>query len=157
LNYLVKIDTDGKLRWDRNGQYVDTSPGKWRDAGEGKGIVPVDEDEGSITAPPPTATRSDSASSSSSEEEALAAQHYQGVKKQTNLNFFQRIWKDRFTTKGLMERLLRKTVQKNTWLYVSVRVALGCPEHSHLLTVPIQDKHCEKYSYLTMLTYHDPR
>ncbi|CAG8712252.1 16575_t:CDS:2, partial [Acaulospora colombiana] len=77
LNYLVKIDPDGKLRWDHNGQYVDTSPGKWRDAGEGKGILPIDESNEPISAPPVNRTRSDSSSSSSSEEELQAAQHYQ--------------------------------------------------------------------------------
>ncbi|KAG8754118.1 hypothetical protein FRC14_005371 [Serendipita sp. 396] len=35
------------------------------------------------------------------------------------MNTLQRIWKDRFTTKGLTQRVLRKTVQKNTWIYVS--------------------------------------
>jgi hypothetical protein len=119
LNYLVRIDTDGKIRWDRNGQYVDTHPGRWRDAGEGKGIVPIDEDNTPLAPPESGRTRSDSSSSSSSEEEVQAARHYQGISKQ-NLNIFQRIWKEKFTSNGLMERLLRKTVQKNTWVYVSV-------------------------------------
>lgn len=40
LNYLVKVDKDGLLRWARNSELVDTAAGKWRDSGDCSGIVP---------------------------------------------------------------------------------------------------------------------
>lgn len=118
LNYLVKIDTDGKIRWARNDVYVDTSPNKWVDAGEGKGIFPATGKE--PVKRTRTRTNSSSSSSSSSESAEAITEHYVGVEKDPNLNPVQRFFKGTFTTTGLMERLLRKTVAKNTWLYVSV-------------------------------------
>ncbi|KIM30750.1 hypothetical protein M408DRAFT_34964, partial [Serendipita vermifera MAFF 305830] len=110
LNYLITIDSDGKIRWKHNSQYVDTTPGRWIDSGDGRGIVRADRtDEVHIR-------KRQSSVGSQSEEQT--AKHYQGVSKNPNLNVLQRIWKDRFTTKGLMERMLRKTIRKNTWLYV---------------------------------------
>jgi hypothetical protein len=114
LNYLVKIDKEGKLRWERNDQYVDTTPGMWMDSGDGKGIVKADGKDMHHVDP----KRNNSTDDLPNEEEA--AKHYHGVADDKSKNPFQRIWRDRFTTNGLMERLLRKTVGKNTWMYVSV-------------------------------------
>jgi hypothetical protein len=41
LNYIVRINVDGRLRWQRTGQLVDTSAGHWKDAGNGGGRVPL--------------------------------------------------------------------------------------------------------------------
>jgi len=78
----------------------------WVDAGEGRGIVKADGSEEVNIRP-----RVTSATSGSSFDEEQTAKHYQGAAKDPNLNAFERVWKDRFTTKGLMERLLRKTVR----------------------------------------------
>ena len=64
--------------------------------------------------------RSDSLSSSISSDSSVAsalAHHYNA--QSDGSSFFKRL-KERFTTAGMMERLLRKTVAKNTWLYTAV-------------------------------------
>ena len=125
MNYLVIIDNEGKLRWARNGQLVDTAAGRWKDAGEGKGIVPFDEPiarqslppRHSFTASPPSSPSSTSASISGDEVNAMM--HYVGIRAQSK-NPVKRILSRNFTLRGLLEKLLRKTVKRNTWIYVSV-------------------------------------
>lgn len=120
LNYLVKIDDQGKLRWARNDDLVDTSAGQWKDAGGGQGIIPEDmpnqiesnSPRGSFDSAP-----SVSANSSLSPEQEDVATHYVGDTKSKSR--VTRLIKRHFTVHGMMDRLLRKTVQKNTWIYVS--------------------------------------
>ena len=162
LNYLVKIDPDGRLRWARNEQLVDTTPKvwvvvlrsptlttllvlptpqKWKDAGDGKGIIYADGSE--PTRIDPASTKHEitneahidnqnvslqepepllsNASDNSSVSSALA-HHYNTHSKDANI--FKRL-KERFTTAGMTDRLLRMTVAKNTWLYIAVSVFLG--------------------------------
>jgi hypothetical protein len=135
LNYLVKIDDEGKLRWGRNNELVDTSAGRWKDAGGGAGIVPEDVPTGRKTedVPPPRdsfdSVPSVSADSSLSPEqlEENPVTHYMSDSKgKTRLTKFI---KRHFTVHGMMDRLLRKTVRRNTWIYVS-------------------DKNCGHLSYL---------
>lgn len=127
LNYLIKIDLDGKIRWARNDQYVDTAAGIWTDAGEGKGIIKADDQQAFRMRPKQeghtnAAVLSSSSKGQDSPDEEMVAKHYHGPSANKDLNFFQKIWKDSFTTHGIMDRLLRKTVKKNTWLYVAVSV-----------------------------------
>ena len=121
------IDNTGKLRWARNGQVVDTTAGRWKDAGNGKGIIPFDEVDPeslasrprhSFTAPSPSPRTSSSASFSGDEVNAMM--HYVGIRRQSK-NPLKRILLRNFTLRGLLEKLLRKTVKRNTWIYVSVR------------------------------------
>lgn len=84
------------------------------DSGDGKGIARADGKDTHHISP----RRNNSTDNLPDEEET--AKHYHGVADDKNKNPLQRIWRDRFTTNGLMERLLRKTVRKNTWMYVSV-------------------------------------
>ncbi|KAF7968214.1 hypothetical protein HWV62_31581, partial [Athelia sp. TMB] len=118
LNYLVKIDGEGKLRWAKNGEVVDTSAGRWKDAGGGQGIVPqedTDED-----APPPRSSFDClpvTSDPNTTEEEKTAATHYAGQSK--GKNKLVKILKRHFTLNGMMDRLLRMTVKKNTWIYIS--------------------------------------
>lgn len=116
LNYLIKVDPEGKIRWERNNEYVDTAPGKWIDAGDGQGIV---RSEGEGNEQNKQVDDKNHRGKGHDPKVAETARHYEGVTGDRSLNSFQRMWKDRFTTNGLMERLLRKTVRKNTWLYVS--------------------------------------
>jgi hypothetical protein len=125
MNYLVKIDEEGKLRWARNNEYVDTSAGQWKDAGGGQGIVPEDvpKDKGiparraSFDSMPPV-----TATSSLSPDQENAAAHYAGdTKSQSRL---ARLIKRHLTIRGWVDRLLRKTVQRNTWIYVSDKKCL---------------------------------
>ncbi|KAI0320342.1 hypothetical protein OF83DRAFT_1053287, partial [Amylostereum chailletii] len=115
-NYLVNIDSDGKLRWARNNQLVDSTASHWKDAGHGQGIVPyevADAAEPQIELSAISATASGSSASLGS-----AAMHYAGPPK--GKNKLTRGLRRNFTIHGLIDKLMRKTVQRNTWIYVSV-------------------------------------
>lgn len=101
--YETSHDTD---------ELVDTSAGKWKDSGNGGGIVPEDS--------PPLPKRGSSTSTSpvSSIEQENAGTHYVGGPK-GNHRISQILWKH-FTPRGIVNQLLRKTLQRNTWIYVSV-------------------------------------
>ncbi|PPQ62769.1 hypothetical protein CVT24_000463 [Panaeolus cyanescens] len=111
LNYLVVIDEQGKLRWAKNNQPVDTTAGAWKDAGEGQGIVPENM---TATRRPRFPARRASSSSLESQLQANAATHYAGGSVKPGHR-----WRGKFTLRGAFEKLLRKTVQRNTWIYVS--------------------------------------
>jgi hypothetical protein len=119
LNYLVKVDEEGKLRWARNNELVDTTAGHWKDSTNGGGIIPQDIPERPSTRHRQSfasSTSSSSSSSSSSDAEA-AAMHYTGNQRENRLVQW---YKRHFTLRGVSDRLLRKTVKRNTWIYVSV-------------------------------------
>ena len=136
LNYLVQIDSDGKLRWAKTGELVDTTAGHWKDAGDGRGIIPLTNPSRTAlehrTSFEATATRS---SSSIASEEHDAQMHYYLGPVPAGSRFKAWLWRN-LTPRGLMERLLRKTLQRNTWIYVSVSIehndSLLC---THLLHV----------------------
>ena len=117
LNYMVTVDSEGKLRWARNNQLVDTTAGHWKDAGQGHGIVPYEVADMEELHPPDA--RASSTSSLSS-----AAMHY--VEPLHESNNFVRVMKKNLTVHGLANKLLRKTVRRNTWIYVSVRMVYNC-------------------------------
>lgn len=48
-NYLVLIDDKGRLRWNKTGKLVDTSPGRHKDLGNGEGIVEMGEEERDVS------------------------------------------------------------------------------------------------------------
>ncbi|KAF7320075.1 hypothetical protein MKEN_00791800 [Mycena kentingensis (nom. inval.)] len=106
LNYLVEIDATGRLCWARNHELVDTTPGHWKDT-NGEGIVP--DTDGSIR-------EALSRRNSSDSRLDTAATHYAGVRGKYKLT---REFRKRFTLHGIVNRLLRKTVRKNTWIYCS--------------------------------------
>ncbi|KAG8954436.1 hypothetical protein FRC04_011763 [Tulasnella sp. 424] len=121
LNYLTKIDSEGKLRWARNNEFVDTTPNRWKDAGEGRGIIPTTGEEDDRHDPNVRRRNSFDASvssivSASSSSSSRAKHHYSGkdADKSSILQFFQK----NFTVKGVMDKMLRKTLRKNTWIYV---------------------------------------
>lgn len=135
FNYLVDIK-QGRLFWRRNGKPVDTSRGKHKDLGEGRGIVELgpeeQEEEARIKAERRAARHheeapasveslssesSSSSSSSDADSEELAeakedAKHYGAnlSKKERRLGLL--------TSKGWTDALMRKTVGVNTWIYV---------------------------------------
>ncbi|KAJ7492706.1 hypothetical protein FB451DRAFT_1389061 [Mycena latifolia] len=113
LNYLVEIDSQGRLRWARNHELVDTTAARWKDS-DGQGIVP---DEVSLRQ---ALIRGRSLESTSSQDSAAldtAATHYTGS--QRGKYRWTRELRKRFTLHGIVDRLLRKTVKRNTWIYVS--------------------------------------
>ncbi|KAJ7783695.1 hypothetical protein DFH07DRAFT_726925, partial [Mycena maculata] len=106
LNYLVEIDGEGRLRWARNHQPVDTTAGRWKDSG-GQG------DEISIRQ---ALLRGQNLLSPAALD--TAATHY--IDSQRGEYRWSRELRKRFKLYGIVDRLLRKTVGRNTWIYVSV-------------------------------------
>lgn len=111
LNYLVDIDGEGRLRWARNGRVVDTAAGRWSDSGNGGGIVENPE------ARTRRGARPNDTSSISSEEDTIGT-HYAGQSPAGDSRWAS--FRRRLTLQGAMDRLLRLTVRKNTWVYVTV-------------------------------------
>lgn len=114
INYLVSIDDEGRLRWARNNDVIDTTEGKWQDLGEGKGIIPQD---GTHPCPPIPPRRDSFGSTSFRSRQQNEATHYAGSKK--GRNRLGRAICRHFTLKGRMDKLLRQTLGANTWIYVS--------------------------------------
>ncbi|KAJ6509449.1 hypothetical protein C8R47DRAFT_965570, partial [Mycena vitilis] len=115
LNYLVEIDSQGRLRWARNHDLVDTTAGRWKDSGDGTGIVPDEETFQALI-------RGQSIESTSTRDSSAlddAAMHYTGPPR--GKYWLTRALRKRFTLHGIVDRLLRKTVRKGTWVYVAVR------------------------------------
>lgn len=118
--YLVEVDDQGRLCWAKNGQRIDTSE-QYKDSING--VVPSDD-----PTPPfnPTAQPEDgnslggdsssSRSSLESQREADRAAKYatpgfdesQGLQKVTHIS-----------ASTISNKLLRKTVKKNTWIFVA--------------------------------------
>ncbi|KAG8906401.1 hypothetical protein FRB99_006996 [Tulasnella sp. 403] len=119
LNYLVHIDQEGRLRWARNGERVDTTPNRWKDAGDGKGIAPTDGTENDQL--DPGLPRRESFSSfdglsTSSSGDSRAHHHYTAAN--PDKGPIKQFAQKHFTPKGMTEKMLRKTLRKNTWIYV---------------------------------------
>lgn len=133
-NYVVDIK-GGKLYWRRNGKPIDTTKGKYKDLGDGQGIVELGPEEkeeqarleeekrqrrkeegGSISSMSSSSSSSlsssDSENSEEHEEAKREAQHYGAdmSKKHRRMGLL--------SSTGFMDALLRKTVQANTWIYV---------------------------------------
>lgn len=132
-HYLVKVDSEGRLCWAKNGIRIDTTE-EWKDSING--IVPVDDDTPAYAADiesrsqeqqstlrsqcqRPDHDNSDSDASSSANEsdlEAARAAKYatpslddaKGLKKVKHVS-----------AATIFNKLLRKSVKKNTWIFVA--------------------------------------
>lgn len=122
MNYLATVDKEGKLCWKKSGQRIDTST-HWKDSL--KGIVPVNDDD---EAPGPprmiksqpaqkTSGSSDDTSSTSDSEDAeergdrYVNKDLQAVKGPRKLVHV--------SPATILNQLLRTSVRKNTWIFVS--------------------------------------
>jgi hypothetical protein len=114
----VEIDSEGRLRWARNKELVDTTAGRWKDSDNGKGIIP---DEVSLRQALIRGQSLESTPSRVSADLDNAATHYTGSVK--GKYRWTRELRKRFTLHGIVDRLLRKTVKRNTWIYVSVNLS----------------------------------
>ncbi|KAJ7706271.1 hypothetical protein B0H17DRAFT_919212, partial [Mycena rosella] len=122
LNYLVEIDSLGRLCWARNHEVVDTTAARWKDS-DGHGIVP---DDVSLRQALIRGRSLESTASHDSRDSAAldaAATHYTGT--QQGKYRWTRELRKRFTLHGIVDRMLRKTVKRNTWIYVSVSLPLA--------------------------------
>lgn len=139
LNYLAKINDDGKLVWAKNNQPIDTTAGEWKDTEDGRGIIsqhlpatPLASTNPNTAWPdvkggevvPKAPARKGSAVSGGSrlsaegeQKQKMEATHYAGGA-QGDHSWQRYLWRH-LTLRGLMEKLLRKTVAKNTWMYIS--------------------------------------
>lgn len=110
-NYLVQITEQGRLRWVRTGDFVDTSAGRWKDAGNGQGIIPVASDD--------AGSAHFLQRRQSFVTEDVTGTHCVSAKRES-ANKSTRTFQEHFTMMGMIERLLSQTVRKNTWIYVAV-------------------------------------
>ncbi|KAF9471064.1 hypothetical protein BDN70DRAFT_820504, partial [Pholiota conissans] len=118
LNYLVKINDVGKLYWAKNNQLVDTTAGNWKDAGNGRGIIPENMPSvGLWFGKRSNGNAVPRDSDADSDDQRHAATHYAGMPK--GKYKWSRCLRRHFTPRGMMQRLLRKTVKRNTWIYVT--------------------------------------
>lgn len=126
LNNLVKSNNSGTLYWAKNNQLVDTTAGNWKDAGDGGGIIPQNMPSNGpwfrkgASSSVPTIVPEDS--DADSDDQRHAATHYAVVPKGDYK--WSRYPRRRLTPRGMMQRLLRKTVKRNTWIYVAVRLVV---------------------------------
>lgn len=120
LNYLVRIDEGGKLVWAKDGRYVDTARGRHKDLGNGLGIVDATDEEFKNAQMRGEIPSSSSSSLSSVASSILSehAHHYARPGKQTNV---KSKLKSHFHPNSIIDTLLRKTLNVNTWIFVADR------------------------------------
>lgn len=114
--YLVEIDEEGRLCWAKNHQRIDTSP-EYRDSLFG--VVPIDDPAPSFRPQSPSdeaslERRSGSSIESAREEDRAAKYATPAFDKAKGPKKFSHI-----SPATISNRLLRKTVRKNTWIFVT--------------------------------------
>jgi hypothetical protein len=124
-HYLVKVDDEGRLCWAKNGAPIDTTE-KWKDSIHG--IVPLDDPTPAYEPPPEerTHTLGDSSASENpdlgegnpreEETEAARAAKY-ATPGLDNAPATKKV--TRVSASTLFNKLLRKTVRQNTWIFVA--------------------------------------
>lgn len=119
LNYLVKIDKEGRLVWAKNGARIDTTE-QYKDSIHG--IVPADDntpaftpaDGEAATGPQDHSSRSSSSSHGSGSEDRADVymtpefDNSKGMKKVKHVS-----------AATIFNKLLRGSVKKNTWIFVA--------------------------------------
>jgi hypothetical protein len=123
LNYLVKIDKEGRLCWAKNGCRIDTTE-KFKDSIHG--IVPETDDTPAYTAPSAEAVTGlqddpiSSETSSDSEDESDGASARANKYANPELENAKGIKKVKHVSAAtIFNKLLRGSVKKNTWIFVS--------------------------------------
>jgi hypothetical protein len=110
-NYLVRVDSEGKICWAKNGERVSTSP-QFRDSVEG--VVPETSD--AITWHAHKANVRPLTSSATDTDDSIEAQHY-GTGEFKKLPMYKKLIK--VSPALILNQLLRKTIKPNTWIYVA--------------------------------------
>jgi hypothetical protein len=111
--YLVEVDKDGRLVWAKNGQRITTSV-DYRDSING--VVPIDDKTPNydFNRATPSSISTDTSSESSAESDA-ATRYVNGSTKDK-----KSVQKVVHVSAGtILNHLLRKTVKKNTWIFVA--------------------------------------
>lgn len=123
--YLVQVDAEGRLCWAKNGARIDTSE-KWKDSVHG--IVPADDPtpayEGRLPARAeqavptvPTGEPDDEYSESDLSDVSLSDLSLSDLDTAASHEPVRRVHHISATT--VFDALLRKSVQKNTWIFVA--------------------------------------
>ena len=127
MNYMVEIDERGLLRWARNHEPVDTSPGKWKDSGNGNGIIATAPTDTTEKKPAVNHRTSFLASPPISQRPSYRARGVDSTINATKddtpsskLRIFRRGLKRVSFTNRIRTRLLRSLLSKDTWIYVAV-------------------------------------
>jgi hypothetical protein len=118
MQYMIKVDTQGKLRWRKNDELIDTTE-EYRDSVEG--IVPITSPTKSFRQEEMEAMRSgkwpkdDDSDDDSNDSEA--EKRYPDPPNITNAKGPKKVVNVSPAT--IMNRLMRKSVKKNTWIFVA--------------------------------------
>lgn len=117
MNYLVKIDEKGHLRWARNNEIIDTTNPKWQDSGDGSGIVISD----SVKEPSPLVRRRTSFEDEDVSYPVSAGEENKDTHNKSADGSHQSTVK-RWASKYLHTKSGdSKASHKKTWIYVAVR------------------------------------
>lgn len=129
LQYLVKIDSEGRLCWAKNGARIDTTQ-KYKDSIHG--IVPAMDNTPAYAPPSAEAARprhhfhkrtkssSTTSSSSSSDSDSEAEEERAGKYATPELDNAKGVKKIRHVSAAtIFNKLLRGSVKKNTWIFVA--------------------------------------
>ncbi|TDZ33243.1 IQ domain-containing protein IQM6 [Colletotrichum spinosum] len=121
LNYLVKVDAEGRLCWAKNGLRIDTTE-EYKDSVNG--IVPADDptpawSQSNLPPLDEQLAAADDSRSESSVESALEADRAAkyatpGLDEATGMKKVSHI-----SAATVFNKLLRKSVKKNTWIFVA--------------------------------------
>lgn len=123
LNYLVRVDSQGKLVWAKDSRPVDTARGRHKDLGNGLGIVdatPEEFEAAKLRGEIPSSSGSESSLSSSRRSSLERDAHHYTLARPNDSGLKAKI-KSHVDPKAIMDRLLRKTLNANTWIFVADR------------------------------------
>jgi hypothetical protein len=125
LNYLVKVDSEGRLCWVKNGNRINTTV-EYKDSVNG--IVPVDDDSpaygpngkllhaGQSKNLRPRSSMSSMSSDSGSEHSDVEGEHYVNQ----DMNKAKGVSKIKYVSAAtILNHLLRSSVKPNSWIFVS--------------------------------------
>jgi hypothetical protein len=125
LNYLVKVDAEGRLCWLKNGNRISTTV-DYKDSVNG--IVPVDDDSpaygpngkllhaGQSKNLRPRSSMSSMSSDSGSEHSDVEGEHYVNQ----DINKAKGVSKIKYVSAAtILNHLLRSSVKPNSWIFVS--------------------------------------
>jgi hypothetical protein len=117
LNYLVKIDEQGRLCWAKNGARIDTTE-RFKDSIHG--IVPENDLTPAFTPAAEEAMPHDLSGDTSSESSMDEHEAAEDTKDTTTPNYNRSIKKVKHVSAAtIFDKLLRGSVKANTWIFVA--------------------------------------
>ncbi|KAH8835753.1 hypothetical protein DL96DRAFT_1575466 [Flagelloscypha sp. PMI_526] len=112
-NYLVKFDSEGRLRWIKDDKLVDTTSAFWKDDGQGGGVVLDSEIES--PRPEPTRRLSFVEGAAASVQSETASKMDQPITR----NRFTKPLKKNLTFQGWIAKALEQHSKKSEWIYAA--------------------------------------